>query len=117
MQKKILKNFIFVHSELHFIPEMLHVMKIWWLPWERGWDWRHWLDHRISSMEQQKWVTKLLRSNYDIVYKRETENLVVNTLFHLLEQARASHYLHNQMAHSEAHQEKQNNDEDCLEAT
>lgn len=38
-------------------------------------------------MDQQKWVTKLLGSDYDIVYKRGTKNLVVDALSHLPEQA------------------------------
>jgi hypothetical protein len=38
------------------------------------------LEQRISSMEQQKWVTKLLGYDYEIIYKKGAENLVVDAL-------------------------------------
>jgi hypothetical protein len=67
--------------------------------------WRHYLidhrfqiriDHRslkylleqlISSMEQQKWVTKLLAYDYETVYKKGVENLVADALSRIPEQA------------------------------
>ncbi|KAF8405656.1 hypothetical protein HHK36_007732 [Tetracentron sinense] len=45
------------------------------------------LEQRISSMEQQKWVTKLLGYDYEIVYKKGVENLVADALSHIPEQA------------------------------
>jgi len=34
----------------------------------------------ISSLKHQKWVPKLFGYDYDIVYKKEKENVVVNLL-------------------------------------
>ena len=39
-------------------------------------------------MEQQKWVTKLLGYDYEIVYKKGVENLVANALSRLPEHAK-----------------------------
>lgn len=36
-------------------------------------------------MEQQKWVTKLLGYNYEIVYKKGVKNLVADALWHIPE--------------------------------
>ena len=38
------------------------------------------LEQRISSLEQQKWVTKLFGYDYEIIYKRGKENVVVDAL-------------------------------------
>jgi hypothetical protein len=38
------------------------------------------LEQQISSLTQQKWVTKLFGYDYDIIYKKAKENLVVDAL-------------------------------------
>jgi hypothetical protein len=45
------------------------------------------LEQRISSMEQHKWVTKLLGYDYEIVYKKGVENLVADALSRFLKHA------------------------------
>lgn len=44
------------------------------------------MEQQISSMEKQKWVTKLLGYDYKIVYKKLVENMVIDALLQLLEQ-------------------------------
>jgi hypothetical protein len=41
---------------------------------------KYFLEQRISSPEQQKWVTKLFGYDYEIVYKKGKENVVVDAL-------------------------------------
>ena len=48
------------------------------------------LEQKISSPEQQKWVTKLLRFDYEITYKKGKENVLVDALSQLPEQAEVS---------------------------
>jgi hypothetical protein len=43
------------------------------------------LEQRISSPEQQKWVTKLFGYDYEIIYKKGKENVVVDALSHKYE--------------------------------
>jgi hypothetical protein len=38
------------------------------------------LEQRISSLEQQKWVTELFNYDYEIIYKMGKENMVVDAL-------------------------------------
>jgi hypothetical protein len=38
------------------------------------------LEQCISSQEQQKWVTKLFGYDYEIIYKKGKDNVVVNAL-------------------------------------
>ena len=48
------------------------------------------LEHKITSPEQQKWVTKLLRFDFEITYKKGKENVLVDVLSQLPEQAEFS---------------------------
>jgi hypothetical protein len=41
---------------------------------------KYFLKQRISSQEQQKWVTKLFGYDYEIVYKKGKDNVVVDAL-------------------------------------
>jgi hypothetical protein len=41
---------------------------------------KYFLEQRISSPEQQKWVTKLFGYDYEIIYKKEKDNVVVDAL-------------------------------------
>lgn len=47
------------------------------------------LEQKISSMEQQCWVSKLLGYDYEVVYKKEVDNVVADAL------SRLSHVHHN----------------------
>ena len=41
---------------------------------------KYFMEQRISSPEQQKWVTKLFGYDYEIIYKKGKENVVADTL-------------------------------------
>ena len=41
---------------------------------------KHFLEQRLSSEEQQKWVTKMLGYDFEIIYKSGKQNLVADTL-------------------------------------
>jgi len=41
---------------------------------------KYFLEQRISSEEQQKWVTKMLGYDFEIVYKKGKENIVADAL-------------------------------------
>jgi hypothetical protein len=41
---------------------------------------KYFLEQRISSPEQQKWVTKLFGYDYEIIYKKENDNVVADAL-------------------------------------
>jgi hypothetical protein len=41
---------------------------------------KYFLEQRISSPEQKKWVTKLFGYDYEIIYKKGKENVVVDSL-------------------------------------
>jgi hypothetical protein len=41
---------------------------------------KYFLEQRISSLLQQKWVTKMLGYDYEIIYKKGKENVVVDAL-------------------------------------
>ena len=39
---------------------------------------KYFLEQRLSSEEQQKWVTKMLGYDFEIVYKKGKENIVAD---------------------------------------
>ena len=41
---------------------------------------KHFLEQRLSSKEQQKWVTKMLGYDFEIIYKKEKLNVVADAL-------------------------------------
>jgi hypothetical protein len=41
---------------------------------------KYFLEQRISSQEQQKWVTKLFGYDYEIIYKKRKDNVVADAL-------------------------------------
>jgi hypothetical protein len=41
---------------------------------------KYFLEQRLSSEEQQKWVTKILGYDFEIVYKKEKQNVVADAL-------------------------------------
>ena len=41
---------------------------------------KYFLEHRISSKEQQKWVTKMLGYDFEIIYKKGKQNMVADAL-------------------------------------
>jgi hypothetical protein len=41
---------------------------------------KYFLEQRISSPEKQKWVTKLFAYDYEIIYKKEKDNVAVDAL-------------------------------------
>lgn len=44
---------------------------------------KHLLEQRIITLDQQKWVSKLLGYDYEIRYKPQKENNVANALFRI----------------------------------
>jgi hypothetical protein len=67
---------------------ILHVVDL-WRPYLLG-QWfqiktdhqslKYFLEQRISSLEQQKWVTKLFGYDYEIIYNKGKDNVVVDAL-------------------------------------
>jgi hypothetical protein len=41
---------------------------------------KYFLEQRLSSPEQQKWVTNIFRYDYEIIYKKGKDNVVVDAL-------------------------------------
>jgi hypothetical protein len=41
---------------------------------------KYFLEQRLSSPEQQKWVTKLFGCDYEIIYKKDKDNVVADAL-------------------------------------
>jgi hypothetical protein len=41
---------------------------------------KYFLEQRISSQEQQKWVTKIFRYDYEIIYKKGKDNVMADAL-------------------------------------
>ena len=67
---------------------ILHVVEL-WHPYLLGQCFQIKTDHQsleyfleqcISSQEQQKWVTKLFGYDYEIIYKKGKDNVVVDAL-------------------------------------
>jgi hypothetical protein len=67
---------------------ILHAVDL-WCPYLLGQHFQIKMDHQslkyfleqwISSLEQQKWVTKLFGYDYEIIYKKGKENVVVDAL-------------------------------------
>jgi hypothetical protein len=50
---------------------------------------KYFLEQRISSLDQQKWVTKLFGYNYEIIYKKGKGNVVVDALSKKYEEDRS----------------------------
>lgn len=48
---------------------------------------KHLLNQKITTAIQQKWLTKLLEFDYSIEYKMGRDNVVVDPLSRLLEEA------------------------------
>jgi hypothetical protein len=68
--------------------EILHALKK-WRPYLIGRHFKvktnhdsikYFLEQRLSSEEQQKWVTKILGYDFEIVYKKRKENIVADAL-------------------------------------
>ena len=67
---------------------ILHVIDLWrpYLFWQRfqiktdHQSLKYFLEQRISSPEQQKWVTKLFGYYYEIIYKKGKDNVVADAL-------------------------------------
>jgi hypothetical protein len=41
---------------------------------------KYFLEHHLSSLEKQKWVTKIFGYDYEIIDKKEKDNVVVDAL-------------------------------------
>jgi hypothetical protein len=67
---------------------ILHVVDLWrpYLLWKRfqiktdHQSLKYFLEQHISSQEQQKWVTKIFSYDYEIIYKKGKDNVVVDAL-------------------------------------
>ena len=68
--------------------EILHALKK-WSPYLIGRHFKvktdhdslkYFLEQRLSSEEQQKWVTKILGYDFEIVYKKGKQNVVADAL-------------------------------------
>ena len=46
---------------------------------------KHFVEHKISTSFQQKWLSQLLGFDYIITYKKEKENLVADALLRVYE--------------------------------
>ena len=60
-----------------------------WIPYPMGRNFKkkndhnslkHLLEQRLSSKEQQKWVTKILGYDFEIIYKKAKLDVVANAL-------------------------------------
>ena len=53
---------------------------------------KYFLEQRLSSEEQQKWVTKMLGYDFEMIYKKGKQNVVTNALSRKDEDVEASLY-------------------------
>jgi hypothetical protein len=67
---------------------ILHVMDL-WCPYFLGKlfqietkhrSLKYFLEQKVSSPEKHKWLTKMFRYDYEIIYKKGKENVVVDAL-------------------------------------
>jgi hypothetical protein len=67
---------------------ILHAVDLWhpYLLWKRfqiktdHQSVKYFLEQRLSSLEKQKWVTKLFGYDYEIIYKKGKDNVFVDAL-------------------------------------
>jgi len=50
---------------------------------------KYFLEQWISSLKQQKWVINIFVYDYEIIYKKEKENVVVDSLSRKYEEERS----------------------------
>ena len=53
---------------------------------------KYFLEQRLSSEEQQKWVTKMLGYDFEIIYKKGKQNVVADVLSRKDEEVEAFFY-------------------------
>jgi hypothetical protein len=51
---------------------------------------KYFLEQQLSSEEQQKWVTKMLGYDFEIIYKKGKHNFVANSLSRKEEETKGS---------------------------
>ena len=80
--------------------EILHALKQ-WCPYLIGRHFKvktyhgslkYFLEQRLSSKEQQKWVTKMLGYDFEIIYKKGKQNVVIDALSRKYEDVEAFLY-------------------------
>jgi hypothetical protein len=80
---------------------ILHVVDL-WLPYLLGQRFqiktyhqslKYFLEQRISSQEKQKWVTKLFGYDYEIIYKKGKDNVVLDAFSRKYEDEGSLFYL------------------------
>lgn len=49
------------------------------------------LDQRVTTTNQQKWITKLIGLDYEIVYKKGKENMVADCLSRQVDNTSSDH--------------------------
>jgi hypothetical protein len=81
--------------------EILHVVEL-WRPYLLGQCFqiktdhqslKYFLEQRISSQEQQKWVTNLFGYDYEIIYNKGKDNVVADALSQKYEDEGSLFYL------------------------
>ena len=68
--------------------DILHATDLWW-PYILGKHFqikkdhqslKYFMEQRIFSTDKKRWVTKIFRYDYEIIYKKGKDNVVVDTL-------------------------------------